>query len=98
MDAIKVITNNVAREIIYWHELSEKERAEFDYCDEFSQFFRYKGELYHLGEFMAVDHWRECLPDAFRGWDGYQSDSFFSGVLVRYRNNYESVIVGRYFC
>ena len=35
----------------------------------------------------------------FHAWDGYHSDSFFSGILVRYTDEWcESVIAGDYFC
>jgi hypothetical protein len=34
---------------------------------------------------------------AFAGWDGYISDSFFSGVLFRFADE-DHVIVGRYTC
>jgi hypothetical protein len=94
---MKIITNNVPRDIINARELSEKERKEFDYLnwdvidtgwgdDVF--FFRYKGELYDLGEF------ERCYID---GWDGQQTDSFFSATLVRYVDNFERIIVGRLY-
>jgi hypothetical protein len=34
--------------------------------------------------------------DQFKGWNGVQSDSFFSGVLFKFINDYD-VIVGRYY-
>lgn len=66
--SIKVITNNVPRNLIDGYELSAKERAEFDYYrwpgidpghpepwrdGEEATFFRYRGTLYDLGEFTA---------------------------------------------
>jgi hypothetical protein len=91
---MKVHTNNVPREIIYAHELSAEDRAEFDYLDweaiergeDTRDFFRYKGELYDLADFMttAPGPFNYGLPKEFNDWDGYQSDSFFSGILVRY--------------
>lgn len=89
-----VITNNVPRFTIEAYELTPKEQAEFDYLDwkaieegsDSATFFRYKGTLYDLGEFQVCP---------FQGWDGFQSDTFFSATLVRYVDNGESVIVGR---
>ena len=93
-------TNNVPRPIIYGYELTDKELSEFDYYTnedlEMRQFFRYKGQVYDLGEFMRVtDTMKNC--HGFDGWDGYCSDSFFSGILVRYSDDFESVIVATYY-
>ena len=95
-DELKIITNNVPRDLIYGFELSEDERKDFDYYTEeqlaTAQFFRYKGEVYGPGEFMAND----SIVAFNKKWDGYQSDTFFSGILIRWCNDYESVVVGRY--
>lgn len=90
-------TNWHKREIISGCELTKKEKDEFDYYSEeeiaFAQFFRYKRWVYDLGEFMRV----KDRMDAFRNWHGYHSDSYFSGILVRFVNDHESVIIGRYY-
>jgi hypothetical protein len=91
---VKVITNNVPRDLIDAHELTGTERKEFDYLDwraidkgeESAEFFRYKGDLHYLGNFMKSD-----MP----GWDGVNADSFFSGIAVRFVGDNERVIVGR---
>ena len=43
-------------------------------------YFIYKGQEYWLSEFMRSDGHGSPFAD----YDGYASDSFFSGVLVRY--------------
>jgi hypothetical protein len=97
--ALTVKTNNVPRNLIYGYELSEKERKEFDYisAEDLSthEFFRYKGNLYDPSDFMRVDPGTEgnC---GLKGWDGYESDSYFSGIVIKYRNDFEQVIVGFY--
>ena len=85
---IRVITNGHRRGVLYWHDLSEKERMEFDWledCETLStdqaEFFRYKGWVYCLGDIMRIDRY---APIEFQGWDGYVSETFFSGILVRY--------------
>ena len=95
---VRVTTNNIPRDVLYGFELTARERAEFDYYsteEELSgaQFFRYKGEVYDLGEFTVTHEITEL-----REWGGYQPDSFFSGLVVRYvpDTDYEQVIVGRY--
>lgn len=93
---MNIRTNNKPREIIHACQLTEKEIAEFDYLEgerlEFSSFFRYKGNVYDLGEFMLC-------PSGFQfeGWTGYYSDSAFSGILIKYCNDFDHVIVGQYF-
>ena len=94
MSELTIKTNHVPRTIEQGFELSPNELAEFDYLEdaENAQFFRYKGAVYDLGEFF---HTRSTRFEQF--WDGYQSDSFFSGLLIRYVDNFERVIVARYY-
>ena len=98
---MEIITNNKPRHIIYGFELSDEEKEQFVYLDDIDQcsFFRYKGEIYDMGEFMRIDKVTAPHPQlkGWENWDGYFSDSYFSGILVRYTSDYESVIVGRYF-
>jgi hypothetical protein len=100
MSEVTIITNNVPRFIIEPYELTANERKDFDYLDwqaletgdDSASFFRYRGEVYDLGEFMRVEY-----MDALAAWHGYQSDSFFSGIVVRYCDDHESIVVGRYY-
>lgn len=100
MKELMIRTNWHKRPILNAWELTEKERAEFDYYDGDymdwpSSFFRYKGEVYDLSEFERV------TSKDLREWDAYRSDTFFSGVVVRWV--YEEdigetlLIVGEYF-
>lgn len=103
--AVNIITNGHERPVIEAHELTQKERKEFDYMDwdaldageERETFFRYKGELYDIGEFMYIDpsmypsHW------GLEGWHGIKNESFFSGMLLKYSEDTEYVIVARYY-
>jgi len=95
MTELTIKTNYVPRDLIYGFELSETELAEFDYLEEpeNAEFFRYRGQVYDLGEFMRVP---DNVPE-FGDWQGYASDTFFSGVLIKYAENYERVIVARYY-
>lgn len=98
-----IITNNVPRPIIEAEQLSMSARAEFYYLDweaikdgsDSASFFRYKGQLYDLGDFQRFEN-RDSASSSFPGWLGFQSDSFYSGILVRYTDDMESVIVGCY--
>jgi len=99
--ALTIKTNNVPREYIYGSCFQGKERAEmlnqFDYLteEEFNQqsFVNYRGYWYDLGEFMVVG-------DSELGklkWQGYSSDTYFSGVVVRYVEDNERIVMGTYF-
>lgn len=81
--SLTIITNNHERDVLYGHELTDAERAEFDYIDWeaekrgeiLSEFVRYKGELYDLHDME-----RSNVP----GWDSMVTDTFFSAVLFRW--------------
>src|SRR4051812_34571869 len=96
---MQVKTNYVPRDVVNAWELTPGEREEFDYLDwqaiergeASASFFRYKGSVYDLGDFERASS--TMFPD----WDGYYSETFFSGVLVRYVEDFERVIVGRYY-
>lgn len=107
----RFVTNNVPRPLIDAYELNEKERKEFDYLnwdkiengEDSATFFRYKGDLYDLGEFSRIIkpdatrcHPMELSDPDFQGWHGYKSDTYFSGMVVKYVNS-EEIVVGTYF-
>lgn len=99
---MKIRTNNQPRRILYGCELTESERQEFDYIEDIDFadcFVRYKGRVYDLGEFARITKVVAPHPqrEGWENWDGYASDSFFSGVLVRYVDS-DSVVVATYFC
>jgi hypothetical protein len=94
-DKLTIRTNRKPRDILSWHELSDKERKEFDYLDTEdkqadAQFARYRNWVYDLGEFMRA-------PDSLKPWDGCASDSYFSGTLVRFVDDNERVVMATYF-
>lgn len=102
MNGLTIICNNVPRDLIDAWELTEAERAEFDYLawdkieagEDSASFFRYKGEVYDLGDCETTSSTANIFPQ----WDGYYSQTFFSGVLVRYADeHFETVVVGRYY-
>jgi len=97
MSNLTIKTNNVPRLLEYSYQLRAKELQDFDYldADELAgrDFVRYKGQVYDLGEFMR------CPANSeMEGWDGYSSDSYFSGVLVKYCKDMDQVIMARYYC
>jgi hypothetical protein len=89
-------TNNVPRPIIYGYELSNKERAYFGYMDaddlDDSPFFRYKGEVYSLNDFIRLNSDGEL-----KGWYGYGAYSLFGRMLIKLSNCGDYVTVGTYY-
>lgn len=83
-----ITTNNQWRPTIGWCDLTAKEQADFDYtgADEGS-FFRYKGVVYSLNEFMRWD-----VPN----WHGVYGVSYWGGICVRLSDCGEAVVVGTY--
>lgn len=104
MNEITIITNRVPRDVLDGWDLTEKERKDFDYLDwskieageDSASFFHYKGETYDLGDFGRVPRMGP-YSEWFAEWDSYISDSFFSGILVKYTEDFEQIIVGRYY-
>ena len=89
---LKIVSNGRPRPVLNGWELTEKEREEFDYIenviDEPYRFFRYKGNVYDLQEFILTG---KDLED----WDGVRADSFFSAVVIKLiADDNESVIAG----
>ena len=91
---MKIITNNKPRQLVYGYELTDKQKQDFDYIDDIDShdFVKYKNNIYDLSEFMRVEN-----NDSLKDWHGYSSDSFFSGTLVKYTDDMESVIMGWYY-
>jgi hypothetical protein len=62
-----------------------------------SGFFHYNGCWYHLDQFMRFGFPGESKPDWAGTWDGYSSDSFFSGVVIKLSDDGEQYKIGTYF-
>lgn len=96
---MEIRTNNKPRFILDGWQITDKERVEFDWIDwnaidagtDSASFIRYKKQLYCLNEFI-------CCPNSFmfEGWEGYYSDSAFTGILIKFIDS-DHVIVGQYF-
>lgn len=111
--SIKITTNHVPRFPVYGYELTTRERHalglppvpdESDESDAFAEFVRYRGNVIPINDFSA--DWGITrgtgLPSPFAGWDGYLSDTYFSGLVIRYvrdgdRIDTDRVVIGRFF-
>lgn len=92
---ITIRGNNTPHDLVYWHELTPREQKELDYLDtdarrEDAIFFRYRGNVYDLGEFPRVESY---APDYLQAFDAFSSDTFFSGVGIILTDDNERVLV-----
>ena len=97
MDKMTIRTDHKWRNFKYGHELAPKWRKEHDWMSdeeyETASFVWYKGWATPLSEFMSVD---KNAP--FGGkWNGYTSDTFFSGVVIEVSDDGEQYRVGMYY-
>lgn len=89
------VCNNVPRHLVYAYDVPQKVlESEFDYHLDMPEnerpidgYFKYKGEWYHLDQFMRFDRMSK--------WDGYLSDTAFSAIVIKLVDDCESIIVGR---
>lgn len=97
---LTIKTNNVPRDYLFGSYIQGKERQEmleqFDYLteEEFNEqcFVNYKGYWYDLSQFLLVNN----SELAKLKWQGYSSDSFSSGVVIRYVDNNDRIVMGTY--
>ena len=76
---MNITTNNHTRQFLYREQIPEAIlKDQFDWCDDHDGFMKYRGQFYHLSEFLRVPKTPE-----FHAWHGYYTDSFFSGVVTR---------------
>ena len=85
--SIEIRTNNVPRELICFADLTMKEQKELCYIKGGEIFdnrlVRYKGQVYDVNEFEALGRSNTAqLLEDMKGWDGYQPDCYFSGVVI----------------
>ena len=101
MNTVEIKTNNHWRPFKYGYEIPKKVLEEdFDWLvdNEDDGFIYYCNRWYHLSEFMDLHNKIYCInpPEFMNGWDGYISDSFFSGVLIKLSDDSEMYQIGTY--
>jgi len=96
--SLEILNMETDIELISFFELSESEQNEikndYDSVEE-SSFFRYRGQLHDLNNFMRLNHSDAGMP--FKGFDAYHGDSFFSGTLIKLSECGDSLTVARYY-
>ena len=94
---VKIISNYHNRKFLCVYDIPHKIREDqFDYMDDecfkHSQFIKYNGDYYSLGEFAVI--YNKC---PFEGWNGYASETTFSGVLIKVSDDGESYKIASYY-
>ena len=91
---VTVITNNHHYELVAYYALPTKVREQFDYLadnedEQYSpRFFNYRDYWYDANQFTVN-------TDANLPYAGTQADSYWSGLAIRYTNDYDTVQVAR---
>jgi len=102
---VTIKTNHQWRDLLYRSDVPEAIlKDQFDYQDPdetLDGFFKYRGYWYHIDGFMAVTRTPATVSAAdwspLQNWDGYASDSYFSGVVIKFSDDCEQIKVGTYF-
>lgn len=94
---MKIITNNKPRALIYGYELSDKEKADFDYMDdlEYETFVRYKGMVFAISDFMRLS---DDSEETKQGWNGVYGMNAFCGILIKLEPGAEHAVMGKVLC
>lgn len=93
---LTIQTDHKWKPFLYRYEVPESILADqFEHLpeDEYGDgFIRYRGRYYHTSDFMRIEH-NEDMKD----WQGYSSDSYFSGIVVNFSEDGERYQIGRYY-
>lgn len=87
--------------------LGGKPNTEESWMESESSFFKYRGEFYDMGDFVRIVHPSNTShnspfchydhSDTLRNWDGIATDSYFSGIVVKYLDD-ETIRAALYCC
>lgn len=96
--SLQIITDNKWKFFKYGYEVPESVlNGQFEHlrendsdCD---SFILYKKRWYHVSDFMRIP---EGFDEPMQKYDGYMSDSFFSGVLIKLSDDSESYQIATY--
>jgi hypothetical protein len=99
--AVTIKTDGKWKKLLYGYELPKKQRKEFKYLtdEEFDvrNFAKYHKNYYDINEFMRIPKIQSEDAEAFGRWDGYTSDTAFSGVLIKLSSDGERYKIGMFY-
>ena len=104
MTDVRVITNHHWRQFKYQNELTPAQLqdsiSDYDHLEdgeEFANWIVYRGDLYHVSDFLRVGNvWQGNIsPDnPLSEWHGYNTDSYFSAVVINLSDCGEAYQIG----
>ena len=95
---MKIKTNNVPRLLLSFFDLPVREQNEYDYLKVIerydNRFVRYKGSFYDVFDSQTT----HGLPidSPLKSWDSFIGESYFSGVVFRFVDFNDKIVVGSY--
>ena len=95
---MKVITDHKWHDFKFDYEVPEKVLKDlFSHLDEdeTDYFFKYHNRWYHISDFMRMEP--GTLFYGSNKWDGYLSDTFFSGILIKMDEDCDKYMVGMFY-
>ena len=96
----EIVTDHKWRSFKFGYEVPAKIRqSDFDWLEEgeeFDGFINYRGRWYHLSEFMRIED--KTSPLHVADWQGYHSDSYSSGTVIKVSPDGERYQIGKFFC
>ena len=97
--AIVIKSDKKWRTFKYGYELPKKWRKEFDWLkgEAFTDgnFAYYRKWYYALDEFLRIEPSGQTI--GFRGWDGYISDTYGSGTVIKISSDGNRYKIGHYY-
>jgi hypothetical protein len=94
---LKITTNKIYRDLLSFCELPAKMQKHFDYVDiedyDSYRFFKYKDIYYDTNQFIPCS---TAMFGKLKKWDSYKNDSFYSGIVINYSTEFDTVLVGTY--
>jgi hypothetical protein len=99
--AVTIKSDKKWRNLLYGYDLPKKWRKEFDYLTdeefEIHDFAKYRGWVYDVHEFMRIPQGTGGGFPELAAWDGYMSDTYSSGVVIKLSSDGEQYKIGRFY-
>jgi hypothetical protein len=105
-----VTTNGHSKWLVPLDSLPAKAQEDFDYIEDDERFserlFRYRGYWYDAHEFVRIKPRSQAVgwehgadeDSELLAWDGIQTDSFYSAIVVRLLGDGDRIVAGTYTC
>jgi len=97
----EIITNHHWNQFYYRDSVPQKVLLDYDHLDydeSMDGWIWYRKTWYHISDFMSCHNEIYSPNNPFKkfGYDGYLSDSFFSGILIKVSDDNEEYQIATY--